>query len=282
MEKKYVCQEEFKKYLLDARFGGLTPEEIDNYCSYLSDKILRDGEKSAQYAFLSKMTIKIGFSPNYVDKTEKYIISPEFSQKMKRIILDVIKEQGEFESLKSVLEGNVNVNDFTVETLEEIRKALVCSQEKDSSNDTLELFDRYMFVLNGKGPRMFIRQLYSTDKLALKFLDIGNIDTKIYDDKMLTKYEIFISNMFQRYLPEYKRDYAKMLVTNNFDTIADFCEKYRLFVKATMGKDNTRVVSISLKNTKTQNQGQTGPGKPIKRLFHKYPHKKKSPMKNAC
>ncbi len=228
----YVCKEEFKRYSLDARFGELSFEEIDDYYEYLDGKKILDGNRNAQHAFLSQITTKFGFSPFYPSETQEYIESSLFSSKMKRCILNIIKGQKEHSNLIKTLELDTNINDFNTENLQEIGKAL------EENEEFMVLFDRYMFALDGEGPRTYIMLKYQPKELAHKILSISNIDPSgmVKDDEMLHEFIQFISLMYKRYLPKHRRSYLKFISPNDFENQSEFCQKYTEFVDSDFGK----------------------------------------------
>ena len=235
MAKGFVSIYEFHRYIINARFGKVTSESIARYCNFLEGKDLKEdgkNDKCAEHEFLSQATKMSDASSHYSEEIEKYIKSRDFLNKIKRWILNVINNSSEFDLLREKLNTDTDINDYSVQELQLIDKALrTCS----SDDELLAIFERYMFVLDGTGPANYIRSLYPSEQdLALEFLNKSNVEIgrKTDCDGLLIEYIMAIYRMYHKYLPQYENNYYKLIEFGGFLSLDEFVLEYKEFVNS--------------------------------------------------
>lgn len=179
-EKKFASLCEIDMHVNEILYGGFlfSDDQVESFCDYLSGKGYHmDGEEkdNALNYFLSRIIVgdpKELCSSQVMSFAESTLCSNIF----KKMILNEIKEVPGFFLLKRQLQRHTDINKFNTTSLQMIEKALVSAHEKkesqesiedslkDSENGTLPLFQNYLLLLNGRGPRRYVKGINKSNK----------------------------------------------------------------------------------------------------------------------
>lgn len=296
MATSFVGQYLYDDYCRRVRYGDpeLTVEKLTEICNFLDGKKCDDNGKIIKNVlddFIYQIVRKPYYDPEYPSEIEEFIKSDYFSDKIKKDILKMTKSLDGYERINKMLKSKLNLNDFDLDALNDISDAFFEYSErkeidKDVNIKTPIIFNKYMFVLDGSGPVLFIINNNTQEELAKEFLtNVGLFpEPEYYKNMGLNRLElnedhlISIYKEYEKYLPEKKDDYVSLVKANKSFSPFDFITNYNKFVKngfstksLNLSKDNKEPTDASYWHSKSEDLLNDD----IKNMFIKYINKDK-------
>ena len=186
--------------------------------------------------FLYDALSRTHHNPKYIDSVENFIKSDFVSNIIKKKVLDLTSDKDGYDNLNLLLKTNKNINSYT-----DVDIALMNKAVKDYSKDKSmlpEIFEEYIFALDGYGPVEFIKKSYTKSELAKNFLIHSGlipasnyyvgvcINKKVLGEDHLTS----IYSMYEKYMPEEKSKFLDVVKYTKELNAFDFISNYISFV----------------------------------------------------
>ncbi len=249
MSDTFIGEFEYRKFYGKIKFNdeSLTEEQLIGICEYLDGKKYQDGVNVVENVlndFLWFIIRKPSKDPYYLPAVESFLKSDYFSNKLKNDISLISQKVSGHTKLKKILESPTHLNDFDSATLQDIVKVFREYREKKKEDPNVnglanQIFRRYMFVLDGEGPYQFVKSEYSDTELAKMFLShaglhqfaahyngVGVNLLELNEEHLIAIYE-----SFERYLPDKKDEFVKLVRRNDSFAPGNFVNSYYKFVE---------------------------------------------------
>ena len=158
----------------------LTVDKLISICKFLDGKQLIEDDRVVNNAldlYIYYIIRRPYIDPTYSKVIEDFIKSDYFSDKVKKDTYKMTKKLENYKKVNKLLKSDIHVNDFDLETLNDINDAYyeyseISKYDKNINVKIPVIFNRYMFVLDGNGPVDFIKNNYTEEELGKEFVRI--------------------------------------------------------------------------------------------------------------
>lgn len=247
MEKKSITEKEYNQ-LLEQSLGMKNATVAIDIYEFLKNKTTKIKSACGNYVILENPHLSFldGFflgsmSPyghDFTDVEKEFLKSDYLSDELKKEIYNRIKNSSE--KLTELLNSENHINVFSKETIKEIIGLLksASSKAKEDYVDFCNLFEEYLFVLDGNGPIGYIKEKYGKD-LPIEMLKRSNIinDASHYEGygverSILGEWHLFsLYRKFAKYYPEKVDEFVEMIRSIQLLTPTNFIINYSYFVE---------------------------------------------------
>ena len=197
MEKEFISGGEYNSFLEKTRYSDSTSYDMNKIIEiyeYLKDKKTEErsfsGEsRKIENAHLDFLRIALGriyFSPKYNQATEDFLKSDYLSEELKKEIYGFLKGTCCSEQLIVLLNSERRINDFSKNEIKEIEDylcrisdALSDNEDREKCKEIYEMFEDYIFVIDGVGPVEYIKEKYGLE-LPIVILDKSGVNSLPY------------------------------------------------------------------------------------------------------
>ena len=261
MEKTFISGGEYNSFLETARhsdsntFDGNKIIEIYEYLKDKKTEILNCYRKTmkienAHIYFLKVALDSIYFSPKYSKATEDFLKSDYLSEEFKKEICSVLNSNCCSEQLLLLNSGR-KMSGFSKDEIIEIEETLCQAsnqlsnhKKKKKCNELYEIFEDYIFVIDGVGPVEYIKEKYGL-KLPIVILDKSGVNSLPYyysgygvDKRYLGEDHLFsIYQKIAKFYPDKADEFVKMVKSISTLTHTEFVTNYLSFVQNGMNSD---------------------------------------------
>ncbi len=267
--------------------ADLTVEKLISICKFLDGKKLEDNGRIVNNAldlYIYYIIRRPYIDPTYSKVIEDFIKSDYFSDKVKKDTYKMTKKLDNYKNVNKLLRSDIHVNDFDLETLNDINDAYyeyseISEYDKNINIKIPIIFNRYMFILDGNGPVEFVKNNYTEEELGKEFLtNIGMIPVpSFYKENVVSRLEfneehlIAIYKQFEKYMPNKKNEFIKFIKMIEKLSAKEFITNYFKFVNNNYSCKNLELSNeCPMKDERENKMNQA-----IKDLFMKHINKEK-------
>ncbi len=262
MEKVFISGGEYNSFLETTRYSDSIRFDVNRIIEiykYLKDKktekrsFFEEPKKieNAHLDFLRIALNRIYFSPKYNQATEDFLKSDYLSDELKKEIYDVLKGTCCSEQLKVLLNSERRINDFSKNEIKEIDESLCRISSALSDNkygekckEIYELFEDYIFVIDGVGPIEYIKEKNGSELPIIMLEKSGIPSHESYysgygvDRRYLGENHLFsIYKKFAKFYPDKADEFVKMVRAISKLTPTEFVTNYLSFVRNGLDSD---------------------------------------------
>ena len=263
-----ICQ------LTKSEYYWVDANTLIKQCEYLKNKRVlenttRIDNPLGRFLFLTmERTL---YNADYTKATKEFLQSDYFSSIMKKYIyglLNYFNIQGDF---MAALSSEIPFNDFTFEQLRmikmELDKLFMTTRFADEIyNNVYDMYNDYMFVLDGEGPKEYIKFTYgrTLGVELLKHSGLNNVPSKYAGNRVqryfLSEYHLMsLYKKFDKYLPDKKEELVKLIKAIDRLSAPNFISYYNRFVSHNFTTDFLATENIMPKEPEPP--FETGDGK---------------------
>ncbi len=256
MEKEFVPVEDYNRFLETTKYCDNPIYDINRIIDiyeFLKDKRVEkytwdqkvEIVEDAHLDFLGVALGRTYFAPKYNEATEDFLKSDYLSSEVKKDIYDALKDKGCPDNIIQLLTSKKQISDFSKNEIKEIEKYL-CKNEDNSEKCKVlyELYEDYIFVIDGDGPIEYIKEKNNYD-LPNLLLDKSGIPSypSYYsgygvDRRYLNENHLFsIYKKFLKFYPDKADNFVELVRNINTLTPTEFVTNYLSFVRSGFNPD---------------------------------------------
>ena len=252
MERIFIPAGEYHSFLETTRYCDSTEFDVNRIIEiyeYLKDKKTEERSyytepREIENAHLDFLRVALGrayFSPKYNQATEDFLKSNYLSQELKKEIYGLLKGKCCSLELELVFNSERNFSDFSKDEIKEIYDSLgkvakSLDEEENRCKEIHDIFDSYIFVLDGVGPIEYIKERNGSYLPILMLEKTGLPSHASYysgygvDGRYLGEKHLFsLYQKFDKFYPDKKNEFVKMINFMRRLTPTEFISNYLLF-----------------------------------------------------
>ena len=255
MERQFISGREYSEFLETTRWAddnNTTVDRIIDIFEYLKDKKTEKRNyprepraiENAHLDFLRIALDRIYFDPFYNKGTEEFLKSDYLSEELKKEINDVLNGNCS-EDLMELLTSEKRFQEFSKEEIKEIGNSLhrTCDklsneQKKKKCGEIYEIYDDYIFVIDGIGPIEYTKEKNGAE-LPIIMLEKTSLPSHAsyysgygVDSRYLGEKHLFsLYKKFAKFYPDKKEEFVKMVENIRRLTPTEFVTNYLSFVR---------------------------------------------------
>ncbi len=200
-----------------------------NICEFLLKKKVEIPYKInyPREKFIYNMMCRTYTAPDFIPVVKEFLESDYFSDLMKKAIYDVTSTIPNCERINRLLKGDMHLNNFPASQLSEIRSTILnyilekhelTEYATNSYIGILNIFDEYMFFLDGLGPVNYVRSRNDKHSMIRNILchsglqqkHVRNCD-KINPVMFNEKHFLSIYEKIKKFIPEASENFVLLV-----------------------------------------------------------------------
>ena len=292
MERVFISAGKYNGFLETTRYCDSTEFNVNRIIEiyeFLKDKKTEERSyyaepRKIENAHLDFLRVALGrtyFSPKYNQATEDFLKSDFLSHELNKEIYSLLKGKCCSLQLELAFNSEQNIKDFSKDEIKEIEESLHQAfnklsneKEKNKCREIYDMFESYIFVIDGVGPVEYIKEI-NGPKLPIIMLEKSGIPSyeSYYsgygvDRRYLGENHLFsIYKKFAKFYPDKADEFVKMVRAISRLTPTEFVINYLSFVRNGFDSDfKHKEGNVSIEGTYDETRDLVG----VLSMFHMF------------